>query len=253
MTTEEARERIADDLRALGVRAGGTLLVHSSLSSLGQVPGGAETVVLSLLSALGTEGTLLVPALSYQRVHVGQTVFDARRTLSNIGVVAEHFRLRAGTTRSLHPTHSVCGIGAEVARLLCDHHLDTTPVGAHSPFRRLREVGGQLLFLGCGMRPNTSMHGVEELVEPPYLFDARTTYTLIAEDGSKREMHCRRHGFDNWAQRYERLESLLEGDELRVGKVMAATAHLVEVEAMWVRGEEALRREPFFFVERLGG
>ena len=253
MTAEEARERIADDLRSLGVRAGGTLLVHSSLSSLGRVPGGAETVVLGLLRALGTEGTLLVPALSYQRVHVGQTVFDVRRTPSNIGAVAEHFRLRAGTTRSLHPTHSVCGTGAEVASLLCDHHLDTTPVGAHSPLRRLRDVGGQLLFLGCGMRPNTSMHGVEELVEPPYLFGETTVFTLIAEDGSRREMHCRCHSFDGWAQRYERLESLLEGDELRVGNVMAATAHLVEVEAMWARGEEALRRAPVFFVERIGG
>jgi NAD(P)-dependent dehydrogenase (short-subunit alcohol dehydrogenase family) len=37
-------ERIAADLCAAGVRAGGVLLVHSSLRALGPVPGGAETV-----------------------------------------------------------------------------------------------------------------------------------------------------------------------------------------------------------------
>ena len=97
------------------------------------------------------------------------------------------------------------------------------------------------------------MHGVEELVEPPYLFAGPVIYTLIGEDGSKVEMPCRSHGFIGWAQRYDRLEPLLQDGELQVGKVLKATAHLVEVEAMWVRGEQALRRDPFFFVEERFG
>ena len=49
------------ELRELGVRPGETLLVHSSLSSLGWVYGGAVAVVQGLLDALGPEGTLVVP------------------------------------------------------------------------------------------------------------------------------------------------------------------------------------------------
>jgi len=56
---------IAEALQQLGVRPGGVLLVHSSLSSLGYVPGGPETVIQALLKALGPGGTLLMPALSY--------------------------------------------------------------------------------------------------------------------------------------------------------------------------------------------
>ena len=52
--------KIAADLLDLGVRQGGLLLVHASLSSLGQVPGGPETVIQGLLGALGEEGTLLM-------------------------------------------------------------------------------------------------------------------------------------------------------------------------------------------------
>ncbi|MFP6646122.1 MAG: AAC(3) family N-acetyltransferase, partial [Candidatus Latescibacterota bacterium] len=58
------------------------------------------------------------------------------------------------------------------------------------PLRKLRDLGGQLLFLGCGLRPNTSMHGVEELVEPPYLFGDDITYTLHLGD-ERREVTCR--------------------------------------------------------------
>lgn len=251
MNPSEAQELIAVGMLTAGLRPGGVVLVHSSLSSLGYVPGGAETVVRGLLQALGQGGTLLMPALSYQHVHPGQPVFDVAKTPANVGAIPEHFRTRPGTRRSLHPTHSVCGVGPRVDDLLGEHYLDRTPCGPHSPFRRLRQEGGQIAFLGCGLRCNTSMHGVEELVEPPYLFGRTATFRLVREDGEVVEGEYRCHGFEGWSQRYERIASLLEGDELRTGKVLQATVHLLEAEAVWKKGEMALRRDPFFFVERV--
>ena len=55
------------DLRALGVTPGDTLLVHTSLSGIGWVCGGAQTVVMALLDAISDEsatGTLVMPAHS---------------------------------------------------------------------------------------------------------------------------------------------------------------------------------------------
>ena len=63
-----ANEQLCADLLALGVRPGGVLLVHSSLRALGFIPGGAEAVIQGLLEALGPQGTLLMPALSYEHV-----------------------------------------------------------------------------------------------------------------------------------------------------------------------------------------
>lgn len=244
--------RLAADARRLGVRPGGVLLVHSSLSSLGWVDGGPETVVRGLLEALGPEGTLMLPALSYATVHAGHPHFDREATPSCIGAIAEHFRTRPGSRRSGSPTHSVCASGPLAAELVADHHLDTTPVGPHSPLRKLRDLDGQLLFLGCGMKPNTSMHGVEELVGTPYLFGGEVTYTLRLGDETH-EVTCRRHAFDGWQQRYDRLTGILQADELREGGILQATAQLLQVRAMWDRGAAVLHSDPYAFVERAGG
>jgi len=250
MTEREAQEHITSDLLSSGLHKGGAMLVHSSLSSMGRVPGGPETVIRGLLDALGPEGTLLVPALSYRYVDAARPVFDVRRTPCNIGAIPEYFRTRPATIRSVHPTHSVCGVGAQAADVLGEHHVDATPCGPHSPYRKLRDRSGQILFLGCGLKPNTSMHGVEELVEPPYLFGATITYRLILGDGTETQMRCRRHAFGVWRQRYDRIRPLLEDDGLRVGKVLAATVHILEARRMWEQAHAALRRDPFFFVER---
>jgi aminoglycoside 3-N-acetyltransferase len=251
MNASEAQRGIADALRALGVQRGGVAMVHSSLSSLGHVPGGEETVILALLDALGPTGTLLMPALTYERVTAAHPVFDIRTTPSNVGAIPEHFRLRAGTRRSLHPTHSVCGAGPRAEELLAPHALDDTPCGPHSPFRLLREAGGQVVMLGCGLKPNTSMHAVEEVVVPPYLFGPAVNHRLTLEDGREVRRPYRRHSFDGWVQRYDRLGPLLRGGEMRTGRVLEATAHVIETPALWERALDALRRDPFFFVERL--
>ena len=48
---------ISDDLAALGVRKGMTLLVHSSLKSVGGwIVGGPEAVILALEDVLGKKG-----------------------------------------------------------------------------------------------------------------------------------------------------------------------------------------------------
>ncbi len=238
------------DLLSLGVRPGGVLLVHSSLRSLGPNAGGAEAVVQGLLDALGPHGTLLMPALSYETVGPRSPVFDVLNTPSCVGALPEYFRTRAGTTRSVHPTHSVSGLGHRVQELLGDHQHSTTPAGPQSPFAKLPHVGGQVLFIGCGLCPNTSMHAVEEHVEPPYLYGDPVDYRVILPDRSETSMRVRSHNFQGWAQRYDRLEGLMQHG-LCKGRVLAAECYLLEAAEVWLAALTALRSDPFYFVEKL--
>jgi aminoglycoside 3-N-acetyltransferase len=241
------------DILALGVRAGGVLLVHSSLRALGARAGSPEAVIAGLREALGPSGTLLMPALSYKTVTAAQPVFDVRATPSCVGIIPETFRQTPGVRRSLHPTHSVCAAGPLAAELLGAHLSDSTPCGPCSPFHVLPEVHGQVLMLGCGLEPNTSMHGVEELVVPPYLFGEEVRYTLVRQDGTSMVKRYTTHGFHGWQQRYDRVRDLLSAPDLRVGKVLDAQCYLLESVALWEHALDTLRRDPLAFVERETG
>ena len=246
----ETAGRISSDLAALGIRTGDTVLVHSSFKSLGPVAGGIETLILGLLRTLDG-GTLALPALSYDMVDWDDPAFDVKATPSYVGAVPECFRLREGVGRSIHLTHSVCAAGPGAERLLSAHHLDGTPCGPHSPYARLKEMGGKILMLGCGLLPNTSMHGVEELTEPPYLFgEGSQAYRATGWDGTVLRLRTRLHDFTGFGQRYDRMESILKhGTEIRFGPVLEAEAVLIEAEALWERANRTLAADPFAFVE----
>ncbi len=244
--------QIADDCHVLGVREGGVLLVHASLRSLGlppSHPNRAECVIAGLLEALGSQGTLFLPGLSYEFVRPANPAFNVLTTPVCVGALPEYFRTRPGTLRSVHPTHSVCGVGRLVDSLLADHQLDTTPCGSHSVFARLPQANGQILFIGCGLRPNTSMHAIEEHIEPSYLYADPLDYTISLADGSVIPMRIRRHSFQGWEQRYDRIEGVMKTG-IQKGKILQADCFLLESADMWVAALAAYRADPLFFVER---
>ena len=237
---------LAHDLCAIGLRPGDSVLVHSSYRSLGiDHP---ETLIQALSQVIGDMGTLLLPALSYRQAP--PTVHNTLTTPSCVGFLAEYFRMRPGTQRSLHPTHSVCAIGTRVDELLGPHGDDTTPCGPHSPFHKLLHCDGKILMLGCGLRPNTTMHAIEEYAQPPYLFGEPLTYTLTNTVGITFEKRYTPHNFTGFAQRYDRVASLLDDRQLVSGRVGAASAYLIDAQALYQQALAQLRRDPFFFVEQ---
>jgi aminoglycoside 3-N-acetyltransferase len=191
-----------------------------------------------------------MPALSYEHVTSDHPHFDVNKTPSNVGALPEFFRLRSGTQRSVHPTHSVCAVGRLASQVLEHHMDDSTPCGSNSPFHTLPEYDGQILMLGCGLEPNTSMHAIEELIEPPYLYNPPMEYHLTLADGTKITKIYRSHGFHGWQQRYERVEDIMRAG-LRRGRVLEAECYLIEAKSLWESTLTALRNDPLYFVSRV--
>lgn len=246
-------EQIAQDARQLGICPGDVVLVHSSLRALG-VGVTPEDVIAGLRLAVGENGTLVFPALSYFSCNREHPYFDYKESPSNVGAIPEYFRTQVeGVLRSMNPTHSCCAWGPQAAYITEGHCLDTTPCGPNSPYRRLYALAGKILFLGCGTACNTSMHAVEELIQPSYLFAESVHYIMIGRDGKRRQADCRAHDFRGVVQRYDRLPPLLPADAVKSGKILAAQATWMQSEAMWKTAECWYRQDPYYFVDRTQG
>ena len=241
-------EAFSDGLRKLGVAPDDTLLVHSSLKALGWIDGGAIAVVEALMHYL-SRGTLLMPALSYATVTAENPHFSVIDTPSCVGTIPEAYRTYPSVTRSIHPTHSVCAWGARAAEITERHGLDRTPVGENSPFRLLTACGGKILMLGCGLRPNTFMHGVEEAAGLPYvLAEQPVTFQITNREGYTEEAVHRVHDFrDIAAQRYDRAADCTT---IRSGKVLDADTYLLDSKDLWDAASDVLQRDPWYFVDR---
>lgn len=252
MSPSLTRTDLVAAFHCLGVQAGNQLLVHSSLSSLGHVVGGADTVIDALLEVLGPQGTLVVPTLTG---HEGigpdaDVVFDVASTPSWTGTIPEAVRRRPGAVRSLHPTHSVAAIGADAESLTRGHEDALTPCGPGSPYLRLTERStGRILLLGVGHESNTTLHAVEELAGVPYHLQPTPTRGVIRAGGSElvRTFWPHRYGTP---RRFAAIEPLLIERGAQVcGSIGPSPAKLIRADALVELGRILLSIDPGFLVD----
>jgi aminoglycoside 3-N-acetyltransferase len=140
--TPHTRTWLAGDLRRLGLRPGAVVLMHSSLSAIGWVAGGAVAVLLAVQDVLTKDGTLIVPTHTSDRtdpagwqnppvpadwipiIRTRTPAFDPARTPTRgMGVIAETFRSWPGVRRSSHPHASFAAWGRYADHVTRDHEL----------------------------------------------------------------------------------------------------------------------------------
>ncbi|MCD6289200.1 MAG: AAC(3) family N-acetyltransferase [Anaerolineae bacterium] len=244
---------IAKDLRALGLKPGDDVLVHSSLSSLGWVEGGAETVIDALLAAVSPGGTVLMPALTGSPDDGPENPprVDVRSTpcAEWIGRIPETFRRRPEVIRSLHPTHSVTAIGARARWYTTGHELCDTPCGPGSPYVRLMDHGGYILLLGCTQESNTSLHAIEELAGVPYRLQRRETEAIVVDESGREIVVRGRLSWWGWKRRFSRVdEPLRQAGAMREGKVGKAHARLISASGLRDVVLPLLSADPFYLL-----
>lgn len=164
------KDFLIQNLKSIGIKEGDSLLVHSSLSKMGYLENGPDTLIDALLEVIGSTGNLLMPSspnallqLDYIR---NNQLFDAQNLPSKLGAITEVFRKRKGVLRSLNVIEPVCAFGPDANYLTEGHFKDLTPYTNNSPFYRLTEKNGKILYIGVTLaNAGTSLHLLEDAVD----------------------------------------------------------------------------------------
>jgi aminoglycoside N3'-acetyltransferase len=240
LNTELSAAEVSSQLRALGVRRGGVLLVHTSFRAVRPIGGGPAGLIAALLDALGPEGTLVMPSWSA----LDDEPFDPRTTPSadDLGIVAQTFWRLPGVRRSNH-FHAFAAVGPQADVVTADPlplppHIPASPVG------RVHDLNGQVLLLGVGHSENTTLHLAELIASVPYRTES---YVTVLEDGQRVRV---RYGENNHCCARFALadEWLREAGRQSEGQVGHARARLADSRDIVALAVKRLVADPLLFL-----
>ena len=193
---------IVAGLQEIGLKEGDTVIVHTSLSSIGYVCGGAQTVIEALIEVVGEDGTIMMPTQSWKNldpeagvhwdvseqdwdmIRENWPAYDKKITPTNtMGAVAEMFRSWPGASRSDHPARSVAAWGRHSVYLTEKHDLSDI-FGDDSPIGRLYELDGKVLLIGVGYNKNTSIHLADVRADYPGKHISKE-HSAVTENGKR--------------------------------------------------------------------
>ena len=237
-----SKEDIVRGLRALGIKKGDTIFVHSSFSSFGFVKRGPQEVIDALLEAVGQEGNVCMP--SFGPLPDGKT-FDVSTMPCALGKIPETFRKMPGAKRSLSPTHSVACIGKGADYIVSGALAGETAFGKNSPYYKMMEMGGKVVCLGS---PFTHSLTCNYLIEdeagdkfPVKVYEKELReFVVIDEAGKKHLVRKRYHDksidhlrVDNRPEIADWLEKLMiRKKRLKKTRIGAATVRVYTIKGL---------------------
>jgi aminoglycoside 3-N-acetyltransferase len=203
-----SQDDLVRELKEMGVSQGDHLLVHSSLSKLGYVDGGAATVVNALLTAVGDTGNLLMPNspnASFQLDYIQNLpYFDVLNSPSKLGSITEYHRLHPQSVRSWHPTEPVSCIGPDADFYVSGHFGELTPYTKKSPFYKVSAQKGKILMIGVTLdNAGTNLHTLEDAVADfvyPIYYPELFTVKIIDPKGEIHTVQTKVHN-PEWSKK----------------------------------------------------
>lgn len=143
------KNSLMQDIKQLGVQAGDILHLKVSMRSIGNIKGGAATLLNVLLDIVGKEGTLVSDAfidvfplpLNKQQ----ESIIADDNTKSYAGAFANEMIKHTDMRRSKHPVQKYVAIG-KLAENLCYNHIPES--GAYDLLNEMAKMGAKNLTIG---------------------------------------------------------------------------------------------------------
>ncbi len=245
------KQDIIDKIRKIGVKPTDTLLVHSSMKAIGEVEGGADTVLDAFIHYLQDDGLLIFPTHTWEQINDEYNVYDPMTEPSCVGILTNLFLKRPGVIRSLHPTHSVAALGRDAADYTFGEEFFDTPCSREGCWGKLYDRHAKILFLGCSLKRNTYIHGVEEwnhipnrLAEKPRQLKIKTPDGRLID----RPFHSHFFAGGDISQNYDKLlPPFLHYGLAQKGKIGDAESVLCDAVGMADIASRFLQKNPKLF------
>lgn len=249
--------KLTRGIRALGVGPADTVIVHTSFRKIGKVKGGPEALIKALRKAVGSKGTVCMPAHSYghedpvyyswtmaepsdlERMRAAVAPFDPRTSpTTGMGVVAETFRQMPGVHRSPMPL-GIAALGPAAEYITATQSL-SDPQGIESPVGRIYAIGGKALLIGVKLDRDTTLHVAESLARTPWKKRGRVHLASGWTDYTAR-LNC---GNSFW-----RIEPALhEHGLITYGRIGRARSMCISVRESVDLAAQLLMAEPGYFL-----
>lgn len=244
-------EQIKADLNNLGIIEDDCLLVHSSYSAVGKNEKGPTAVIHAILETIGKNGTLLMPCFNggqqFSQVTENKT-FEIQHSPSQLGIISEIFRKEFPVRRSLHPTHSVIGLGPLANDILEGHEKCLVSTGLGTPFDKLKKHKAKILLLGVDHSSNTFLHHVENVLGAPTLSKNKYTMKLIDDKNNLIKIETHPH-LPGLPRQYNRLNDELPNTLQKTGKVGNANTFLVEASSLFEYLKPLILNNPLYLIK----
>ena len=236
------------DFKALGIKPGDIIIMHSSLSKLGWTVGGSVAVIDALINVLTPEGTLVMPTFTsdnsepsdWENPPVPESWWDTIRNempaynpqvtpTRAMGRIVETFRTWPGVLRNDHPMSSFAAWGKYAKNVLDNHELEAD-LGNDSPIARLYDLNGLILLLGVSHSNNSSLHLAEYRCDYPGKTFTKTGCAMMVDNIRKwvewEELELNADDFEQLGKDFESNKKFI------LGKVGEAEARLISVKAI---------------------
>ncbi len=242
---------IIKSLVDIGIKPEDTLLVHSSMKAIGEIEGGAETVLDAFIEYM-QEGLLIFPTHTWEQINENYNVYNPKTEPSCVGILTNLFLKRPGVIRSLHPTHSVAALGQGAKAYTAGEEQWDTPCPRQGCWGKLYDRKAKILFLGCDLRRNTYLHSVEEWNNIPLRLDNKYQHLKIVNWNDEiidRPMY-RHHNpiIGDVSQNYGKMEeSYLYTGIAKKGKIGDANCILGDAVGMADLASSFMKRNPDLF------
>jgi len=234
------------------IEKGDMVIIHSAFKSLKADNESPEIIIQKLLSHIGKNGTLAMPAIPYfsdalkiterMTVDVSNLIlnYDPINTPTWTGALPNTLMRHPRAIRSLHPLNTMVAIGHEAEDMMADNLSGDRPLpcGLNSSWYYCYKRNAKIIAVGADLAHSLTMiHVAEDIMDENWVvsnwYRERKFNLVSTTDKNKGEIIIVRERHPKWAMHYA--ERTLSKDLIKKGLTIKKNIEGVNIEIISAR------------------